>query len=177
VSYNQFADGIHDIGFTDGRIEPTIGFPYDEIDANLGFSDADAEPEDQSKPSSISFQDAAAAWILIAEWITGKNGYTTFALAGARAHSLVYWLSPETCQFASMSEIADEAGCSRAALSKNLLELRDQLRIGFFFKKPEAREAYRECQIKARERGVHSSQRRRSRAKPAQALSTPTKAE
>jgi hypothetical protein len=165
VAINQYADGIHDIGFVDGHIEPIAQFPYDEIDINLGLADPDSEPSDQpEQPAKITFQDAAAAWILLVEWIVGDNR-SSFTMAAARAHTIIYWLSPDTCRFDSLQAISEEANCTRAALSKSLLELRDQLKIGFQFKRPGSREAYSECQTVALREGKHSSQRRRTSVK------------
>jgi len=156
---SQIGDHVHDLAYTqDGKLEPISMFDFNEIDRNLGLLEPD-QPEEM-----ISFSDAAACWALLIEWITGSHQESnTFNMAGARAHSLMYWLGSSQCHFGSLEAIAVKAGCSKAALSKSLLKLRDQLSIGFQFKKMGSRQANRESQIRALEQGKHSSQIKRQK--------------
>jgi biotin operon repressor len=148
ISYRDDEYGKQRIEF-----EPVDHFPYSQIDENLGLFEAD--PDQQ-----ISFADAAACWSLLLEWIVA-GPKSSLAMAGARSHALRHFLDSDNCRFKSLQAIADEAGCTRAALSKFLLELRDQLQIGFEFKRVGARNNYREGQIRALERGTHSSTHRK----------------
>jgi biotin operon repressor len=164
MSDSQPGDHVHLVGRnSDGCLEAISTFDYAAVDENLGLFEAD--PEQQ-----ISFADAAACWSLLLEWIVAGRR-SSLAMAGARAHALMHFLNSDNCRFKSLQAIADEAGCTRAALSKFLLELRDQLQIGFDFKRLGARDNYREGQIRALEEGRHSSQRK---AQARQALSEAT---
>jgi biotin operon repressor len=154
MSDSQLGDHLHPLGKnSDGRLEPIAFFEYGQID---GFERD--EPEQM-----ISFSDAAACWSLLLEWIVAGRK-SSLAMAGARAHSLLHFLDSDNCRFKSLQAIADEAGCTRAALSKQLLELRDQLHMGFDFKKVGSSDNYRAGQLRALEQGKHSSQRKEQAA-------------
>ena len=155
MSQHIASDGIHDIGVESGRFTRTYDFDYSEIDRNLGF-----EPEAEA---GVAMPDVAACFSLILEWILKAD---TLQTAGARAASLAVYLNPvDNAKFGSnLAEIADNAGCTRALLSRALLSLRDQ--AGIYLsggKRSFARDSYRKAQLAAVEAGVHSSASRKDR--------------
>jgi biotin operon repressor len=125
----------------------TVGFDFDEIDRRLGFEQAD-EP--------VEFADMTAAFSLILGWMCGtKTG--PIRNSGWRAQALLWLLDPEQSQFGSLTEIAEAAGVTKQAVSKALVELRDE--CGFLIsagKRQSARESYRQAQNAAIAAGCHS---------------------
>jgi hypothetical protein len=156
IDFNeQASDGIHKIHFDNdaGQFEGVVDFPYEEIDRALGF-----EPEPDS---AVTWADMSAAFCLVIEFILGGE---TLTLAGARAAALAVYLDPvHNSKFGSnLAEIAREANCSRAALSKSLLNFRDAVGVHISAGKPHgSRSTYQEAQRRCIEAGVHSSTTRK----------------
>ena len=142
-------------GTEDGHLTRSYNFSFDEVDRNLG-NEPEAEP-------GVAMPDVAACFSLILEWILKAD---TLQTAGARAASLAVYLNPvDNAKFGSnLAEIAENAGCTRALLSRALLSLRDQ--AGIYIsggKRSFARDSYRKAQLAAVKAGVHSSARRKDR--------------
>jgi hypothetical protein len=114
----QAGDHLHPLAFSssNGRLEPVTDFDYDQIDKNLGH-----EPEE----AGVRLADMSAVLMLLLQWITGKG--SNLVHAGARAEALLYWLNQGESRFKTYSDIAKEAGLTRAAISKMMLGLRDQI--------------------------------------------------
>jgi len=150
------SDGIRELGVTsDGRLE-RIGQP----DWESIYHNCDGESIEED---TVSFSDMGAVFSLILEWVLGGDNLT---LAGARAASLAVYLDPVfNCKFGStLAEIAREAGCTRAALSKALVDFRDAVGIHLTAGKLNGtRSTYRAAQIDAIERGTHSSFKRNAK--------------
>lgn len=145
--------------YSDGRLQPITSFDFDEIDERLGWS--------ERKEDSVSFSDMSAAFSLVLGNLIGRSEAKprSMAMVGALVHTLQFFLDPTNCRFDSLAEIAAEANCTRQALSSWLMALRDQLDVCWQLGKPQGtREAYREGQLAALERGTHVSQRRREKA-------------
>jgi predicted DNA-binding protein YlxM (UPF0122 family) len=147
----------------DGHIEQVTGFDFESVYHNL-----DGEPIEQQ----LSFSDAAASWAIMLEWIAG-NGRGGKSAPNAltivvKVLGLQFWLSPESCHYKSMQEIADSLGVTKAAVSKHIAELRDQLDHILPFKRVTSR--YSEAQQAALAAGVHYSDvRKRKKAEAEQA--------
>jgi hypothetical protein len=142
-------DHIHDTSIEEGHLIRTCGFDYDEVERQLGN-----EPE---QDSTVTMSDMSAAFSLVLEWILGAD---TLAMCGARAAALGCYLNPtHNNRFGShLAAIADQAGCTRAALSKALITFRDSVGIHLSAGKLSGtRSTYREAQIKSLENGTHTS--------------------
>jgi len=157
---DQPGDHLHSAARTqDGRLERTTHFDFEEIDRLLG---------NHGTEDSVSWSDMVAAFCLVLEWLTGSTG-TTFVMSGARCHSLMYFLDPTNCRFDSLEDIATEAGCSRAALSKSLLQVRDQLGMHWKMgKRSFVRENCRRGQLASVDLGTHASCQRKRQAQLAE---------
>jgi hypothetical protein len=157
-------DHLHATALEDQRTIRTESFDYDEVDRQLGH-----EPEEDT---AVSMADAAACFSLILEWCLKAE---TLVLVGSRCASLAIYLDPiNNSKFGSnLAEIAETAGCTRAALSKALLGFRDasgiQLSAG---KVSGSRPTYRASQVKAIEAGRHSSTTRRDLKRKRTAVSS-----
>jgi hypothetical protein len=153
----QFGDHIHPSAIIEGRIQRTIGFDYDEVDRNLGF-----EPKEEM----LTWADASAAISLILSWATGRGDTShhkeaSIATTGARIHGLLYWLDPANARYGSLQEIADAAGLTRAAVSKALVNLREELGGILPMKRSGSSDVYSRAQKAAIKVGVHSSASRK----------------
>jgi len=147
------------------RLVATTDFDFDEIDRSLGF-------ESPEKP--VEFDDMTACFSLILGWMCKGHKTGAIANAGWKAQALLWLLDPEQSQFESLSEIADVAGVTKQAVSKALVELRDE--CGFLVsagKSQTARESYSKAQHAAVAAGCHSRNLRKdSRAnRPAELVS------
>jgi hypothetical protein len=156
-SFHEDAGGdhVHEVGVVDNQLARISHFDYDEVDRNLGF-----EPEPDS---TVTMSDAAACFSLILEWILKGE---TLHLAGARAAALAIYLDPvNNSKFgSSLAEIAREADCTRAALSKSLIDFRDAAGVYLSMgKRSDARKTFRSVQVEAIEKGTHSSFKRQKK--------------
>jgi hypothetical protein len=152
----ELGDSVHEICYAQGDSPEELGyfdkiehFDYDEIDRRLGFEPA-------SEERTVTFSDMTALFCLILEFVLGGESLT---LAGARAAALAVYLNPvHNNRFGNnLSEIAREAGCTRACLSKALLNFRDSCGVHISAGKPaSARDTYRRVQKYAVAAGVHS---------------------
>jgi len=158
ILQNAKSDGVHEVGHDqNGKITSIAHFDYGEVDRRLGFEDKD---------DMISFSDASAALALILQWMCGssRNGQQSpIVSAGMRAHALLWLLDPTHARYQSTPEIAEAAGISRAAVSKCLMVLRDQLDGILPLRGTGARENCRKAQIAAVAANVHASQRKREK--------------
>lgn len=149
-------DSIHEVGLDkDGRLERIGQFDYDEVERNLGN-----EPEPEP---GVPMHDAAACLALILQWACKSNSLTN---VGARVASLLAYLDPVNAPHDrnTLSAIAEEAGCTKALLSRELLELRDQCGIHLTIgKRSFSRQSCRTAQLAAVEAGVHSGTVRKDR--------------
>jgi hypothetical protein len=101
------------------HLEPITNPDFDEISRNLG------EPVDD-EPTMPEL--AGEALISMLSWIVGShpNSEASYPHVAARAMALCLLLRPELVDgIETMQDIACLCGCSRAALSKSILELRD----------------------------------------------------
>jgi hypothetical protein len=139
-------DAVHGTILTSDGPKSVTGFPYDEVDFNLGL----AEPGD-----GVSMGDVSSALIRILQWICGGEG---MASKGARACALSYFLCPTQSEYASLEAIGQEADISKAAVSAALLELRRAVGLGMTLgKRAFASESYSKAQKAAVAAGTHSS--------------------
>jgi hypothetical protein len=150
----RHSDGVHKTAWNrdSGRYENVTNFDYAAVDRNLT-----GELEDIDK-SEYSLANLGSAINVLLEWMTkGRN----LEIIAGRVLSLHWFLRPQNSDYDSISEIATACNCTRAGLSKALLELRDQL--GF---KPSAgklhgaRQTYSEAQNKSFKAGKHVSYKR-----------------
>ncbi len=149
--YNRHSDGIHQtaISSDSGQLEGVTDFDFDEIDRNLGH--------DPKTETPVEMADVSAALAIILQWICGTPDLRN---AGARAASLLAYLDPSNAPFdrVNLAIIAEEAGCTRASLSKELLDLRDQVGVTLIMGKlGSSREAYAKAQEAAFKSGRHTA--------------------
>jgi hypothetical protein len=157
VPHAELGDHVHASAYNNDSesFEPTTGPDLESI-----YHNCDNE---SVAHTMVSMSDAAACFSLILEWIL-KTG--SLQLAGARAAALACYLDPvNNNRFGStLSQIAEQASCTRAALSKALLDFRDSAGIHLSMGKLSgSRQKYRDTQIKCLEAGRHSSQVRRKK--------------
>jgi len=129
------------IGFEDNVPTPITYFPFDALDP---------QPEN---PDTISIDQAASAFSEVLSWILASQ---SFEYAGAKAAALSVLLDP-TGRYRSLGAVAREANCSRALLSKAILELRDRFGIKQNFRGNLLRSNCRQAQAEALKTGRHCS--------------------
>jgi hypothetical protein len=153
--FSQIIDG-HATGRTaieNDRLVATKDFDFDEIDRRLGF---------ESPEQPIEFSDMTACFSLILGWICKSRYEGSITNAGWKAQSLLWLLDPQQSKFESLSQIAEAEGVTKQAVSKALLELRDE--CGFLIsagKSQTARESYSKAQFAAVDAGCHSRNTRK----------------
>lgn len=145
------SDHIHSLAIdSEGRLERSCSpdAMYDEVDRNV-FG---VEPVEET----VEWQDMAASFSMVIDWCTQTKD---IKITAGRVHSLALLLWPESAQFASLADIARHCSCTRAALSKSLLEFKDS--CGFFQsigKRHFTRDTFAAAQNRAVENGTQSSQ-------------------
>jgi biotin operon repressor len=155
------SDHLHSIGRgADGSFERTADFCYDEIDRNLGWA--------EDMPDTVTFSDMSAAFSMILGYLCQDNHCpnrpANLAHVGARAESLLFLLDSNQSRYKSLADIGRAAGLTRAAISKALIELKDQVGLMLSAGKGHfTRATYRQAQIEALEAGRHSSQVRKQK--------------
>ncbi len=137
----------------DERPVESIGFDYDHVERNL----SGIEPAEEK----VTWSDMSASFSLVLQWVVGSNQSKharkpNLTMSGARANSLLFLLDPVHALYSSLSEIADDAGVTRAALSKAVCLLREEL-DGILPLK-QTTERMRHAQKAALRDGCHSSQ-------------------
>jgi len=150
---DALSDHVHEIAYQNGKLEGVGQFDWDEVYRNV-----DGESPEEA---TVSMSDMSAVFSLILEWMLKGD---TLQLAGARAAALGVYLDPvNNNRFGSnLSQIAEQAGCTKAALSKALIEFRDAAGIHLSGGKCSgARGVYRQTQIKSIAAGRHSSYNRK----------------
>jgi hypothetical protein len=154
------ASHLHSLAFEDHHLVRTTNFDWESVSRNL-----DGE---ETKEDMISIADASAAIsILLGAICDSRKTHHPVNLAsvGAKAESLRWILDSNQSRYKNLASIANEAGMSRAGLSKWLLKLKDE--VGLFLsagKLGGSRQTYARAQKAALAAGCHSSHRRRSRA-------------
>jgi hypothetical protein len=158
LHHDTCGDHIRAIGVnSDGHLE-RIGNPdWESIYYNC---DGESTEED-----TVSFSDMGAALAIILQWICSSKD---LRLAGARAASLLCFLDPVNAPHGrdSLTKIASEADCTKAALSAALLDLRDQTGCALSMGKlASTRERYAQAQKAAVQAGCHSRSTRKDSVK------------
>jgi hypothetical protein len=151
--YHDHSDGLHPVAWNNGHLEPTVGFNYSDVEDASGESDDSNDIP--AADEQVAWADVCAGWTLLLEWIAKPE---SIALAGARAHTLLHWLTPSMCRYGSLEEIAKVAGVTRACLSKHLMDFRKQISLHIGLGKSEnASERYSQAQKASYATGNHSS--------------------
>jgi len=133
---------LHPIARLDGRIHEIVDFDYDAVDG--------PQPEATAPVSQM----AAGLCEILSCLAKGRNLKTS----GARVLALLAMLDPIKQSMRNLSEVARLAGCSRAALSKFLVNFRDTYGFGLIAGKLQgSRAAYREGQLRSLRNSTHSS--------------------
>jgi hypothetical protein len=147
---------IHSIASEDLQLVRTESFDFHSVYRNV---DGEEEPED----TMVSMADLSGVFSLIMEAILKADNLT---MAGAHAAALGVFLDPvHNDRFGSnLAEIAREAGCTRAALSKFLMDFRRAVGIHLTAgKRSGASESYRQAQRDCIAAKTHSSFTRKDR--------------
>jgi hypothetical protein len=151
-------DAIHGpITFTDQHgFEPTTGPDWQSIDYHCDG----LLPEEET----ITKSDAAAVISILTGWLCHSYGDAPADIrtVAAKCEALLYWLDPNQSKYSSLTEIAEACQLTRAAVSKQLLNLKDQ--IGSCVsagKMSSSRETYRDTQRRLVHEGRHASDTRR----------------
>jgi hypothetical protein len=162
---DHHSDGLHtNISVnSDGDFEPTVDPEemYDEIDRNV-FGAEDAE-------DTVSFSDMCAALSLIVQFACASPDISH---VGGRIAALGVLLDPSNMPHnrRTLADVSRECGVTRAAVSKWILNFRDQAGVSLTVgKRSSIRAKLRQSQFKAIENGSHSSFRRRDKADKAAA--------
>jgi biotin operon repressor len=147
---NPLGDGIHQVGTDENdAVCQVVDFDYSALDP--------AEPE-----PTIRVSLAASGLVRVLAWILRSHD---LRLAGARAASIMALLDPVNSPFRNLSQIARSVGISRAALSKAILQLRDNDGVRFAGGKMDSsREIYRQAQLELVRTGRHASTKTRKTA-------------
>lgn len=152
----ELSDGLHeDIAFENDTLVPTTAFDYDSIDRNV--FDVEAEED------TVSFSDMAAVLSLVVQWACASPDIKH---VGGRIAAIGVLLDPTNLPHnrRTLADVARETGVTRAAVSKWVLDFRDQvgtsLTVG---KRSSVRKKNSACQLAALERGTHSSQVKRAK--------------
>jgi hypothetical protein len=125
----------------DGHVEQTSEFAYDEVDRNV-FGIEDEE-------DSVSYADMAAALALVLNWCCSSPNLTH---VGARAAALLCLLDPTNSPHGrdSLANIAREANLTRAAISKWIVQFREEADISLTVGKLNStRKTFRDAQLVA----------------------------
>ena len=121
--------------------------------------DGEAIEEDQ-----LSYSDASAAISILVGWMchSSRQEPADPRTVAAKCEAVLFWLDPNQSKYRSLSEIGCATGLTRAAISKQLLGLKDQLGSAVSVGKlGSTRSVYRKAQLDCLERGNHSSQVRK----------------
>jgi hypothetical protein len=138
------SDHVHELATNDsGEFIRSVDFDWNALDG----------PDENEK--TVAWSQMIAAFSEILHWLSQSR---TPALVAGRVHTLFWWLNPVDAPYKSLSEISRAYSVPRATLSRALILLRDSLGLKISAGKLEhSRAAYREGQIRAVERGTHSS--------------------
>src|SRR5262249_1136828 len=146
--YRDRSDGLHPHASEDGSRVPFT---------NFDFSVLDPQPE---TGDTVPIDQATGAFSEILAWALASD---SLEHAAAKIAALSVLLDP-TGKFRSLGAVAREANCSRALLSKALLELRDRFKLGQNFRGNLLRDHCRQAQRDLLAAGRHSSQTRKNRS-------------
>ena len=149
---NSASDGVHEVCWDSDSesFEGVTNFDYKALDESLGWAE-DTE-------NMIPMSDCAAALSLVIEHCLEAKNLT---LVGAKLAALAIYLDPvNNSKFGkTLSEIAANAGVTRASLSKALMNFRDDAAIKLGIgKRSGCRETCRKAQSAAMAAGCHASQ-------------------
>ena len=151
---HQSSNGLHPSAWNGDRLEPVTGFDYDLVDFNL----AGVEPVEETIP----WQDMTAAFSCVIDWCCQTKD---IRMTAGRVHSLALLLWPESAKFSSLTAIAEACSCTKAALSKSLLEFKDAVGLPLSIgKNHHTRQVFAESQRKLVKSNRHSSQTRKIKA-------------
>jgi hypothetical protein len=152
----ELSDGLHDnLAFDGDQFIPTVGFDYDEIDRNA-FGVEDNE-------DTVSFSDMVAGLSLIVQFACASPD---IAHVGGRIAAIGVLLDPSNMPHGrrTLADIAKEVGVTRAAVSRWMVDFRDNVETSLTVgKRSSVRAKDRAAQISAIERGTHSAFVRRDK--------------
>lgn len=77
----------------------------------------------------VSFADASPAIAILTGWLchSGRDEPANIRTVAAKCEALLFWLDPNQSKYRSLAEIGNACQLTRAAISKQLLSLKDQL--------------------------------------------------
>src|SRR5438128_1540364 len=148
---NLAGDGLHEtVWNVDSESFEGVTLPsWEEIYYNC---DGEELPE-----TMVSFSDMSAALSIIIGWLckSQRDEPARITTVGAKAEALLFWLDPNQSKYTSLTAIARACGLTKAAISKQLLSLKDQLGSAVSVGKlSSTRQTYRQAQIDCMERGT-----------------------
>jgi hypothetical protein len=144
-------DDIHDIAVVcdDGQVGPTCDFNWSEID---GY-------DEPAEDTQYDIGDVSGALSVIVGWCCRPIHPN---LVASRVLALQRWLWPAESRYDSMSPIAADCQCTKAAISKALLNLHDELGMRLpVGKNYHTRARFSEVQKRLVKTGRHASNRKR----------------
>jgi hypothetical protein len=147
-------DHLHEVGLNSARkLERVCQPDFESI-----FHDLDGEGIEQD---TVTWSDMSAAFSLLLSWMCGRSNQNrqppSIEMAGWRAHALLYLLDPTNARYASLEEIGTAGGVTKAAVSKALVDLRQELGGILPFKISGSSDNYRKAQQFAVAAQEHSS--------------------
>lgn len=132
--------------FVDGHIEPTVGFPFDEIDRGNPLA---AELEREEIGDMAEAFDRILFWC----WSCGKARRDCKA-SFIRFVALTAALRPDIFNNASYKQIGADLKVSKAWMSKLAVEFQDEFGVHFRRSRREgARETFRNARLKSVQNG------------------------
>jgi biotin operon repressor len=157
-SYQDLGDHLHTLAVEDETLVRSQDFDFEEVYRNVDSE----EPEE----TTISMADASAAISIILGWIcqSAKDEPASIKTVASKAESLLLLMDSNQSKYKSLADIARAAGLTRAALSKNLLSLKDQTGFRVIVGKlGGARDTFRSVQNALVANGRHASEKTRKR--------------
>jgi hypothetical protein len=158
----DLSDHQHDIAFDDGELVPTTEFDFDSVDREAFGVENDVD-------DMVSFSDMSAALSLIVQFACASPNLTH---VGGRIAAIGVLLDPSNMPHGrrTLADIARECGVTRAAISRWMVDFRDQIGTSLTVgKRSSTRAKDSVAQIEALERGTHSSFVRRDKRLAAEA--------
>jgi len=151
----DISDHTHETALDDGMPVRVTQFDFDALDPEV--------------PSLVPIDTIAAGFIKILAWVQGGAESKS---AGARLGALQVLLDPVHGRYRSLAEVSREFGISRAALSKALIDLRDDYGIRMGLQLPSGRQNCAAAQKLALQNGTHASNKTRRNHKMNQSAKT-----
>jgi hypothetical protein len=150
--HDDIGDHVHDLAFEDDAPVRIQDFDWTTIDRDVDG----IEPEEKM----ISLADASAAIAILTGWLchSSRSEPADIRTVAAKCEALLFWLDPNQSRYTSLAAIGRATGLTKAAISKQLLGLKDQLGSSVSVgKMSSSRDTFRNVQRALVREGRHAS--------------------